>query len=986
MSLDAGTIVIRLMADAKGVVAGFGAATGQVKGFSKNMDGMGASMKAAGDKWTKYVTLPIVAAGAVSAKFALDFEDSMTDIEALVGAGAKDMATYRQAIMDLAPAVGIGPKELADALYFITSSGLKGGAALRALRASALASAAGLGDTKTVADAVTSAINAYGEANLSAAGATDILLAAVREGKSDPEEFAGSIGRVIPIAQKMGVEFGEVAGIMAAMSLNGTDANEAVTQISAMLASSIKPTKDGAAALRDVNMTYADLRREIAEKGLTATVADLNEKFHGNIETLGELFPNIRALRGILSLTGAEADKYAGVIDRVATAHGDAAKASAIALAKPGAELKKAWAEVQVQLIETGDILLPFLADGAELVADVAKGFGGLSDETKKLVVGLVAAAAVAGPLLSVLGRIATIKLAFGGAGALGGVATGAGKATDKVRLLGDAALTTGTGLRGMTVGTAAGLGIIGVAAGSLLAVLVHINEETEKANDLADEYGKTFERGFLQNRMKQFSKDAADGLAEVTKAMNDNTVSVADGQVELRHWIDVLKTARSDAMRLGDKTMVKQIDDLIGRYKGLAGSVDDVAAKAGKPMRMHNTQLHTDIAATKTRISDLKGVITALGLLKPTPKVKADIEEAKRKLAEARAKLRELNAEKANPKVTVNNTLALSALDAVIHRMSLIHDKTVRLTVLHNSGAGPVSAHGSTTGATGRQLSLAGALAPRTRVTQEVWDEKWATFLGLIEAAKAIEGQIVDLTKTIMGTVNLWPSYVETVNDLGEKVRELQLPTVEIANPDDLSRVMDANVANMKDWVANMDKLRAAGLPKELLDELTAMGLGGAGQVAGLASMTAEQLAKWTGGWLELQKLAGAQAEKTFSEAYDRAAEIMDAFAEKLAGLVAIMDTNPAGGGKTVPAMASGGIVTNRTLAYIGEGGRDEAVIPLPSDWRSNQTGPFGGGVIVNVDARGSTDPAATEAAARRGAILGYAEAHRQLRLGTGR
>lgn len=1032
MSLDAGTIVIRLLADAKGVVAGFGAATGQVKGFSRNMESMGASMKSAGDKWTKYVTLPIVAAGAVSAKFALDFEDSMTNIEALVGVGAKDMATYRQAIMDLAPAVGIGPKELADALYFVTSSGLKGGAALRALRASALASAAGLGQTMTVADAVTSAINAYGESNLSAARATDILLAAVREGKSEPEEFAGSIGRVIPMASKMKVSFGEVAGIMAAMSLNGTDANEAVTQISAVLASAIKPTKDGAAALRDVGMTYADLRREIAEKGLTATIADLNEKFHGNIETLGELFPNIRALRGFLALTGAEADKYAGIIDKVSKAHGDAAKASAVALSKPGAELKKAWAEVQVQLVETGDILLPFLADGAKLVTSLARGFGGLSDDVKKLVVGLAAAAAVAGPLLSVLGRIAMIKLAFGGAGSLSGIAAGASRATDKVALLGDAALTTGKGLRGMTVGTAAGLGVIGVAAGSLLVVLEHINAETEAANKLADEYGKTFERGFLQNRMKQFYSDASEGLAEVTRQMNDHKVSVSEGQVALRHWIDVLNTALSDAKRLGNREMVQQIRALIGEYKTLAGSADDLNATMGKPIRMHNTQLKADIAEAKTRIGELKERIHALGLLEPTPKVKADIAEAKRKLKEAQDKLRELNREKANPKVTVNNSLALSALDQVIHRMSLIHDIEATVTISRNimpahvvGGSGSYQG-GNQFGQGGRKTTMApanpfagmaaedidlvppqfeaawlGAIDHLQRRYQglldwaakipeaERWkglattEGKWQGFLdflgkaqgeyqGLLDAAAQVQADIVSLTGTIMGTVNLWPQYVETVGELGEKVRELQLPTVEIANPDDLSRVMDANVANMREWVANMDKLRAAGLPKELLDELTAMGLGGAGQVAGLAAMTAEQLATWTGGWLELQKLAGQQAQATFKDASEAAvAAINDFTAALLAALEALGMGAEAGTVVGVPGAASGGIVRKRTLVMVGEGGSDEAILPLPAGWRTNAAGALGGGDVYNftVDARGSSDPAAVEAAAERGA-----------------
>jgi hypothetical protein len=47
---------------------------------------------------------------------------------------------------------------------------------------------------------------------------------------------------------------------------------------------------------------------------------------------------------------------------------------------------------------------------------------------------------------------------------------------------------------------------------------------------------------------------------------------------------------------------------------------------------------------------------------------------------------------------------------------------------------------------------------------------------------------------------------------------------------------------------------------------------------------------------------------------------------------------------------MADGGIVTARSggiLANIGEGRYDEAVIPLPDNWRGG--GGFGGGQVVN-------------------------------------
>lgn len=58
----------------------------------------------------------------------------------------------------------------------------------------------------------------------------------------------------------------------------------------------------------------------------------------------------------------------------------------------------------------------------------------------------------------------------------------------------------------------------------------------------------------------------------------------------------------------------------------------------------------------------------------------------------------------------------------------------------------------------------------------------------------------------------------------------------------------------------------------------------------------------------------------------------------------------------KAILGMAEGGIVSARPggiIANIGEGGRDEAVLPLPRNWRN---GGLGGGRMVYIDNRGAT------------------------------
>ena len=111
-----------------------------------------------------------VAAAAISAvavgsvREASQFETSFAKIQGLVGVTADEIGVLEDAARRLGPQFGKSGNEAAEALFFITSAGLRGAAATEVLEASLKGAAIGLGDTKTIADLATSAVNAYGEA------------------------------------------------------------------------------------------------------------------------------------------------------------------------------------------------------------------------------------------------------------------------------------------------------------------------------------------------------------------------------------------------------------------------------------------------------------------------------------------------------------------------------------------------------------------------------------------------------------------------------------------------------------------------------------------------------------------------------------------------------------------------------------------------------------------------------------------------------
>ena len=131
------------------------------------MQRTGRQLGRLGSSLTNSVTLPFAAAGAAAFKFASDFEESFLKLDTLVGLSGDQLKSFEEGINDLSPALGRSKTELSEALFVITSAGQRGASALETLEQASKAAAIGLGNTEDIARAAVSAVQAYGEANLS---------------------------------------------------------------------------------------------------------------------------------------------------------------------------------------------------------------------------------------------------------------------------------------------------------------------------------------------------------------------------------------------------------------------------------------------------------------------------------------------------------------------------------------------------------------------------------------------------------------------------------------------------------------------------------------------------------------------------------------------------------------------------------------------------------------------------------------------------
>ena len=574
------------------VDAGVKRASAQMSGLAATSNRVGTRMASLGATLTKRLSLPALAVGAASVAMAADFETSMAKIQGLVGVGSADVQKLAADARRIGPAYGKSASEAADALFFITSAGIDAAEAGSVLEASAKASAVGLGDTATVADLATSAMNAYGSSTLPASKATDVMVAAVREGKLEATELAGSMGRVLPVASAMGVSFNEVGASFAALSRTGTNAAEAATQIRGILASILRPTRMAQETLSEYGMSAGDLRKQIREKGLLSVLKTLTTTFGDNEEAQARVFGNIRALSGVMDLMGKNTKNTEQIFKDMADVSGDLDAAFAVTSQTTAFKMSQALEQIKGALLGLGQAIAPVVAGLAGMISAIGSAFGKLPGPVKTVAGAMLGVAAVVGPLALGIGKLITMltgataaTTALGGASARTAVALTAMNAatmsgpTQFVKL-GTAAATSGAAVAGTAgkvgafssrlsmMGGPIGMAVAGVVGlGAAMFSFRNTMSAVERQNAALAE---------SQNRVTEASKTQTTTFQQTGQQVRN--ISAATSEVKKREdELRVAQTALNTAIRNGNTSaaeMARLRRDVASAEAQLSGAI----------------------------------------------------------------------------------------------------------------------------------------------------------------------------------------------------------------------------------------------------------------------------------------------------------------------------------------------------------------------------------------------------------------------------
>jgi len=623
MSTIVGDLLVKLRGDTTQFTGAM--ATAQAK-----LKKMGATMTAIGRQISMSISLPLLAAGVAAVKFASDFDMTLSRVVGLVGLSRQEVAAWRDEILQLGPSVGKSSKELGEALFFVTSAGIRGAEVMKTVEAAAQGAAAGLGDTAVVADAVTSAMNAYATSNISAEQATAVLVATVREGKAEAASLAPVLGRILPVANTLGVSFDQVGAALAAMTRIGFDAATAATSLRATMVQLTKVTPAQEKAALEMGLSFERLRKTIQEDGLIAGLQQIKDAVGEDEVAMTKIFPNIRALSGVLAMMGDSAEATTAIFARMAkTTTDDLAVAFAAAEEQAGFKFHQALVALQNLLIKIGDDVLPKLVPWVEkLTAKMQEwmtAWKDMSPGMKDFILKAAGLLITLGPLVIILGSLANGLAAIFGivgsvVGAIGGL-LGFGAVTTAVTATGTAAVGAATALTAAeasliaagSAATAAGIAFVAMAAGAIVVgagigvvVGTYIRPYVNELLGLNEALGLVAQKQNDLHEGLAESQDAYEAQLDVTRKM------IKQLGLEGKEWQLQSDFTRENASRLNDVTekvtaLAREKSALSATMRESLAASDAEAAAQERNAQAITTAIEEETAAEAAHLDALK-------------------------------------------------------------------------------------------------------------------------------------------------------------------------------------------------------------------------------------------------------------------------------------------------------------------------------------------------------------------------------------------
>ena len=447
-----------------------------------------------------------------------DFEEAMSNVEALSQANTQEMAALTAQAKELGATTKFTAQEAGDAMGYMAMAGWDANDMLQGMDGVLQLAAASGEDLAMVSDIVTDSLSAFGLTAKDTAHFSDVLAAAATNSNTNVAIMGETFKMSASVAGALGYSIEDVAVAMGLMANSGVKGSIAGTALRNTFNGLLEGVTLTGAAFGEYE--YCAVKADGTMKDFGTTIDELRGYFEQMTEA--ERVANAQAIagqrgyNGLLAILNATDADYASLTNSINNCTGAAQRMANVKLDNLNGQLTlmdSAWDALRVTI---GEQFNPELRKTAEIGTDVLTWANGFVQEHPALVKGAMAAGGAFGAIaLAITGVTAAMKLATVASGIFAG--------------------TMGVALGPVVAVTAAVAGVVGVVTALATAAdagVPSVKELTEAARDIQeamDEAGASYEETATQTMATaEVASIYIDKLEEIEAATSGN---VAENQ-----------------------------------------------------------------------------------------------------------------------------------------------------------------------------------------------------------------------------------------------------------------------------------------------------------------------------------------------------------------------------------------------------------------------------------------------------------------------
>lgn len=457
-------------------------------------------------------TAGLVGLGAAVLKTAADYEQSLSQLQAVSGATAAEMEQLAAKAKSIGAETAFGTSEGVAGMEELAASGLKVTDILNGGADAAVALAAAGGTSlPNAARIAATAMSAWALEGKDVIDVSNRLAAAANVSRFGVEDMGQAFGSVAATAAAMNVGLDETSAAIASLADATASGGDAGTSLKSFLLALPGNSKEAKDAIAELGLQFFDA--EGSMRSLSEIISELNTKMDGldqksKLELVNKIFGSDggRAALDLMKMTGAE---FTALMDTMGNT--SAADVAAVRLDNAKGSIDALKGSAETLAIALGEKAIPVLAGAAEMATQAVNGFAGLPESTQGLALGFGAMAVAAPAAVAGIGNVAeglkAMKTALSG---------------------GDAALSGMARVGTLLPGIAVGLGAVAVAADVILqkktgyGLMDHLFGDVNKMEAYAEASDKI-----------------ADALYGITDPAEQNTRIIAGLTTAMATWVD---------------------------------------------------------------------------------------------------------------------------------------------------------------------------------------------------------------------------------------------------------------------------------------------------------------------------------------------------------------------------------------------------------------------------------------------------------------